>query len=91
MTMTRLDSVAANARARSAAFAPDPEPDSEPDLRREAISLDPATTYEVITRQMVLALREELREIKTRLNGLLFMVAGSVLLEVALRLAGVDR
>jgi hypothetical protein len=91
MTMTRLDSAAASARARSAAFTPDPKPDPEPDLRREAISLEPATAYEVITRQMVLALREELREIKTRLNGLLFMVAGSVLLEVALRLAGVDR
>jgi hypothetical protein len=40
---------------------------------------------------MVLGVIEELREIKARLNGLLFMVAGSVLLEVALRLAGVSR
>jgi hypothetical protein len=37
---------------------------------------------------MVLSLDEDLREIKARLNGLLFMVAGSVLLDVALRLAG---
>jgi hypothetical protein len=35
---------------------------------------------------MVLNLDAELREIKTRLNGLLFMVAGSLLLDVALRL-----
>ena len=41
--------------------------------------------------QAVLALEDDLREIKTRLNGLLFMVAGSVLLDVALRLAGGDR
>ena len=30
---------------------------------------------------------QELREIKSRLNGLLFMVAGSLLLDVVLRLA----
>jgi hypothetical protein len=36
---------------------------------------------------MVVSLDEELREIKGRLNGLLFMVAGSVLLDVALRLS----
>ncbi len=54
---------------------------------RETISLEPASAYEAVTRQMVLGLSEELREIKTRLNGLLFMVAGSVLLDVALRLA----
>ncbi len=51
-----------------------------------AISLEPATAYEAVTRQMVLSMAEELREIKSRLNGLLFMVAGSVLLDVALRL-----
>lgn len=55
------------------------------------ISLEPATAYEAVTRQMVLALEDDLREIKSRLNGLLFMVAGSVLLDVALRLAGGGR
>jgi hypothetical protein len=55
------------------------------------ISLEPASAYEAVTRQMVLGLEEELREIKTRLNGLLFMVAGSLLLDVALRLAGGSR
>lgn len=54
---------------------------------RETISLEPASAYEAITRQMVLSLSEELREIKSRLNGLIFMVAGSLLLDVALRLA----
>jgi uncharacterized membrane protein YhhN len=56
-----------------------------------AISLEPVSAYEAVTRQMVLALEEDLREIKTRLNGLLFMVAGSVLFDVALRLAGGGR
>ena len=56
--------------------------------RREPISLEPGCAYEVVTRQMVVGLSEELREIKTRLNGLLFMVAGSMLLEVLNRLIG---
>lgn len=55
---------------------------------RETISLEPASAYEAVTRQMVIGVSEELREIKARLNGLLFMVAGSVLLDVASRLAG---
>lgn len=52
------------------------------------VSLEPASAYEAVTRQMVTAMNEELKEIKARLNGLLFMVAGSVLLDVALRLGG---
>ena len=55
--------------------------------RRATISLEPVSAYEAVTRQMVVGLDEELREIKSRLNGLLFMVAGSLLLDVALRLA----
>lgn len=61
--------------------------DSREPARRETISLEPASAYEAITRQMVLSLSEELREIKSRLNGLIFMVAGSLLLDVVLRLA----
>jgi hypothetical protein len=67
------------------ALGPGPGPE------RESISLEPSSAYEAVTRQMVLGLTEDLREIKSRLNGLLFMVAGSLLLEVALRLAGVSR
>jgi hypothetical protein len=55
--------------------------------RRETVSLEPATAYEAVTRQMVVGVSEELREIKARLNGLLFVAAGSLLLDVALRLA----
>lgn len=53
--------------------------------RWPAVSLEPATAYEAVTRQMVISLSDELREIKSRLNGLLFMVAGSVLLELLSR------
>lgn len=55
--------------------------------RSTAVSLEPASAYEAVTRQMVLALDEDLKEIKSRLNSLLFMVAGSLLLDLALRLA----
>ena len=75
--MTSRDGVAACADQRATA----------PDTGKSKISLEPASAYEAVTRQMVLSLSEELKEIKARLNGLLFMVAGSVLLEVALRLA----
>ena len=60
------------------------------DGRRSAVGLARASAYEALTRQMVEALTEELEEIKGRLNGLLFMVAGAIVVDVALRLAGVD-
>ena len=52
------------------------------------MELGPATAYEAVTRQMVEQLGRELGEIKGRLNGLLFMVAGAIVVDVALRLAG---
>jgi hypothetical protein len=54
---------------------------------KQPVSLEPASAYEAVTRQMVLGLAEDFKEIKTRLNGLLFMVAGSLLLDLLLRLA----
>ncbi|MFT4039766.1 MAG: hypothetical protein QM692_16415 [Thermomicrobiales bacterium] len=55
---------------------------------RPGVSLDPASAYEAVTRQMVVGLQEDLREIKGRLNGLLFLVAGSVLLDLLRRWGG---
>lgn len=52
------------------------------------LDLEPATAYEVVTRQMVEGLAADLKEIKERLNGLLFLVAGAVIVDLALRLAG---
>ncbi len=60
--------------------------------RREAIALGhtgpetgPASIYEAVTRQMVESLTDDLQEIKGRLNGLLFMVAGAMVVDIALR------
>ncbi len=52
------------------------------------IDLGPASVYEVITRQMVDSLRDELREIKSRLNTLLFMMIGAIMVELAMRIIG---
>ncbi len=54
---------------------------------QEGIDLKPASAYEAMTRQMVEHLQEDLREIKGRLNGLLWMVAGTVLVDVVSKLA----
>ena len=50
----------------------DPPPDHDP------IDLRPATAFKAITRQMVESLAEELREIKSRLNSLIFMMVGAI-------------
>ena len=53
---------------------------------RPEIHLDPASVYELLTRQMVGDLAEELREIRLRVNGLVFVTVGAVVAEVVLRL-----
>ncbi len=62
-------------------FAIDPPPPEPIDLR-------PATAYEVVTRQMVESLADDLHEIKARLNGLLFMMAGAIVLDILGRTFG---
>ena len=51
------------------------------------VNLDPGTAYEAVTRQMVEGVREELREIRGRINGLLFLMIGAVGAEAILRIA----
>jgi hypothetical protein len=55
---------------------------------REAapLNLDPRSTYEVLTRQMVSDLADELREIRQRVNGLIFVTVTAVITDVVLRL-----
>lgn len=52
------------------------------------VDLEPASAYEVVTRQMVDSLQEELREVRGRINGLLFLLVGMTIGEVLLRLIG---
>ena len=64
----------------------DPWDDARGDTR---ISLDPASAFEAVTRQMVDGLRDDVAEIKGRLDGLLWLLAGAIALDVMLRLGGV--
>ena len=54
---------------------------------RPPLDLGPASAYEALTRQMVERMVDDLDEIKGRLNGLLFLVAGAVILDALTRLA----
>ena len=60
-----------------------PEP-----TERDSIDLRPASTYEAITRQMVESMDDDLREIRGRLNSLIFMMIGAILLDVFSRIVG---
>jgi len=55
----------------------------------DGVELRPAGAYEAVTRQMVEALTDELREIRLRLNNLVYMLAGAIVLDVVIRLSGV--
>ena len=55
----------------------------------DGVELRPAGAYEAVTRQMVEALTDEWREIRLRLNNLVYMLAGAIVLDVVIRLSGV--
>lgn len=55
---------------------------------KQGVDLRPANAYEAVTRQMVEDIAAELREIKGRLNNLLFMIAAAVLVDIIARMIG---
>ena len=46
------------------------------------------SAFEAVTRQMVDTLSDELREIRQRVDGLLWMMGGAILLDIGMRLVG---
>ena len=52
------------------------------------LSLDPATTYEVITRQMVDDALRELAAVRQRVDSLFYLVVASIVVDLVMRLAG---
>ena len=46
----------------------------------------PRSVYEIVTRQMLAELKEDVSEVKGRVNTLLWLVAGAVVLELVVRL-----
>ena len=55
----------------------------------ESIDLTPKSAHEAITRQMVTDLAADVGEIKNRVNALLWLIAGTVVAGLVMRLAGV--
>ena len=52
----------------------------------EPVDDRPRSVYELMTRRMLDEMREDVNDIKGRVNALLWMVAGAVLLEFVVRL-----
>jgi hypothetical protein len=53
------------------------------------IDLKPTSAYEAVTRQMVESLSDDLKEIKSRLNNLFFVIAGGILLDLIGKVLGI--
>lgn len=71
--VAEMDALLARAGARTAA-------------RRAAAAAEATAVFRTAVEERLRALEAEVAEIKGRLNGLLFLVAGAVLTQVALRL-----
>jgi hypothetical protein len=52
----------------------------------EPVDDRPRSVYELMTRRMLEEMREDVNDIKGRVNTLLWMVAGAALLELVMRL-----
>lgn len=52
------------------------------------IDLQPSSTYEAITREMVESLERDLIEIKSRLNNIFYIVIGSIVVDMIGRWLG---
>lgn len=66
---------------------PPPAP-SEPPRPLGGIDLSPISAYEIVTRQMIESTQRDVAEIKSRINNLMVMVCGAVLVNIVLRMAG---
>jgi hypothetical protein len=52
------------------------------------LDLEPATAYEAMTRQRVESLEDDLREIKSRVDTIFYLVIGSILVDMLTRWVG---
>jgi hypothetical protein len=65
-----------------------PRPEAPPAPTREPVDLQPSSTYEAITRQMVESLADDMKEIKSRINNIFYVVIGGILLDMLTRWLG---
>lgn len=52
------------------------------------VSLEPNSAYEAVTRQMVEDLAREFRDLRHRIDAMLFVIISAILIDLALRLMG---
>ncbi len=82
MTTTDLD------RPSRPTLASEPFPPDPPHPPHPPLDLSPVSAYEIVTRQLVEATQRDVTEIKARINNLMVMVAGALVVNILLRLAG---
>ena len=49
------------------------------------VEFGPGTVYEIVTRSMVNSLSEDVREIRNRINGLFWLLAGTVAVDLVMK------
>ncbi|MBI4236543.1 MAG: hypothetical protein HY688_04230 [Chloroflexi bacterium] len=52
------------------------------------VLIAPGSAFEAVLEQRIASLEQRLDEVRSRVNGLIFLVLGTVLLQVVLRIAG---
>lgn len=52
------------------------------------VDLEPSSAYEAITRQKVESLEDDLREIKSRIDTIFYLIIGSILVDMLTRWIG---
>jgi len=92
MTLTVLpggdrDATAEAFRGQIARFRR-PEQKRDPETGGAGANGMQPTAYEMVTRQMVESIAEDVRDIKSKLGNLIFVLTGAVLLDIASRALG---
>lgn len=58
---------------------------------QDGIELGPGSAYEMVTRSRVEELAEDVKEIRSRIDGIFWLIAGSIVVEVLFRAIGAGR
>jgi hypothetical protein len=56
---------------------------------RDPVDLTPGTAYEVVTRAKVDELANDVKEIRDRIDGIFWLIAASIVVQIALRAMGI--
>lgn len=57
--------------------------------RKPEVDLNPVSVYEVVTRNMVDRLSDDVREIRDRINGMFWLLAGTVAVDIVMKALGI--